>query len=112
MVHLSLPKFDVSYSKNIAEDLQQLGIKNAFDADISDFTPIVTDVPTELSSVDHAARVRIDENGCEAAAYTAIISSGTSIPEDEAEIIFDRPFIFVITGTDSLPRFIGIVNNI
>ncbi len=65
------------------------------------------------SKVQHAARVKIDEEGCEAAAFTAIIGDATSaMPEDlpVVEMELDRPFAFAITGADGLPLFVGAVN--
>ena len=64
-----------------------------------------------VSKVDHAARVKIDEKGCEAAAYTVMQMMNTAmLPREEIDFVLDRPFIFAITGEDGLPLFIGIVN--
>ena len=112
-VNLSLPKFDVAYDKNISDELQAMGITDAFDDSKADFSQLVTGIPMELTSVNHAARVKIDEEGCEAAAYTVMTVDGTAAPpKDEVDMVLDRPFIFVVTGEDGLPRFIGTVNNI
>ena len=32
-------------------------------------------------------------------------------PKDEVDFVVDRPFLFVITGADSLPLFAGVVNH-
>jgi hypothetical protein len=32
--------------------------------------------------------------------------------QDEIDFVLDRPFLFVITGEDGLPLFIGIVNQV
>ena len=59
----------------------------------------------------HAARVRIDEEGCEAAAYTVLGMPASAMPPDgEIDVTLDRPFLFAITGSDGLPLFVGIVN--
>ena len=63
--------------------------------------------------MQHAARVKIDEEGCEAAAFTAIMANATSaMPEDlpVVEMDLNRPFAFAITGADGLPLFVGAVN--
>jgi len=31
-------------------------------------------------------------------------------PQEEIDFVVDRPFLFVITGADSLPLFVGVVN--
>lgn len=115
IVNQSVPKFDVVSNMDIKESLKQLGIIDVFDNSKSDFSPL-TPLEEELggifvSKVDHAARVKIDEEGCEAAAYTVMQTNTTSMPpEEEVDFILNRPFLFVITGEDGLPLFIGVVN--
>jgi len=31
-------------------------------------------------------------------------------PSEEVDFVADRPFLFVITGRDGLPLFVGVVN--
>ena len=66
-----------------------------------------------LSQARHDARVVIDEEGVEAAAFTIMVSSPTSAmpPENEIDFVVDRPFLFLITGADNLPLFAGVVNH-
>ena len=65
-----------------------------------------------LSQAKHAARVKIDEDGCEAVAYTVLLMETTEMIEQPETVEFklDRPFLFTITGLDGLPLFAGIVN--
>ena len=112
-VNLSLPKFDVSGDMELTEDLRALGITDIFSntADFSAILPGAADV--FVSSVRHASRVVIDEEGIEAAAYTVIAAATSAIPMDsldEIDFILDRPFLFVITSQDDLPLFAGVVN--
>ena len=53
----------------------------------------------------------IDEEGCKAASLTVMMYDGAGAPEDHAEFILDRPFIFEIMSDTGLPLFVGIVNN-
>ncbi len=111
IVNLTLPKFDVMSDTDLIECLETLGIKSAFDYTVSDFSPLTTDYPLFVSQAKHAARVKIDEEGCEAAAYTVIAKdAGAAPPKDEVDMVLDRPFIFAVSGKDGMPRFIGIVN--
>lgn len=112
-VKLSVPKFDVNSKLDLAQGLQKLGITDCFDANTSDFTPLLTEEQAIwLDAVEHGARVAIDEEGVVAAAYTEMRLAGAAMPpEDEVDFILDRPFIFVITGEDGLPLFVGVVNN-
>lgn len=111
-VHLSVPKFDIASDLELSRNLKNLGAGLVFDAALSDFTSITND-PLFVSAVKHAARVKIDEEGCEAAAYTAIMMETTAFMDDmeEMEFVCDKPFIFVITGDWNLPLFVGVVND-
>lgn len=112
-VNLSVPKFDVDGKVSLVDSLKALGVTDVFDSSVSDFTPINTQVPIEVSEIEHAARVKIDEEGCEAAAYTVIMTDGASMPPDAVvDLKLDKPFLFAISGTDGLPRFVGTVNSL
>ena len=94
--------------------LQALGITEVFSETTADFSA-VTDQPLFLSQALHGVRVKIDERGCEAAAYTVMRADTASAlpPEvEEIEFILDRPFLFVITNRVGLPLFVGIVNQL
>lgn len=112
IVNKSIPKFDVVSDVSLVEGLKALGIKDVFDGTVSDFSPLTTEMEgIFVSDAKHAARVKIDEEGCEAAAYTVLLTVGMALPpEEEVDFIADRPFLFAITGEDSLPLFVGIVN--
>lgn len=110
-INWAVPKFDVSSDLELSRTLQALGIQKAFDADVSDYTPTTEDTAVELSQVQHAARVTIDENGCTAAAFTVMMmNAGTAMPPDEIlEMNLNRPFAFVIFSDTGLPLFMGTV---
>lgn len=113
IVHLSVPKFDITSNLDLISGLKELGITDVFDDAVSDFTPLSqNDLPIYVSEADHAARVSIDENGCTAAAFTfmRMTLSGSSYASDEIDFVLNRPFLFVVTGNDNLPLFVGIVN--
>lgn len=111
IIEWSVPKFDVESDLELSEALQSLGIEKAFDSNVSDFTPITDEVSVELSQVQHAARVTIDENGCTAAAFTVMMmNAGSARPPDYVlEMTLNRPFAFVIFNNADLPLFIGTV---
>ena len=106
----SVPKFDVKSSVELEDVLRTLGVADAFDADKADFTPL-TDNIAYVSSVMQAARVKIDEEGVEAAAYTEIVakSDGAPEPPPEVEMNLNRPFAFVIFDGNDVPLFVGTV---
>lgn len=113
VVNLSVPKFDISAQLDLKEGLEGLGITDVFDSAVSDFSPMTEAAENvALSQAEHGARVMIDEEGCAAAAYTVMAAAGAAMPPDEeVDFVLDRPFLFVLTGNDGLPLFVGIVNH-
>ena len=109
LVNYAIPKFDIASTTQLIDGLKELGIKDVFGLK-ADFSPL-TDSPAFIGKAEQSARVAIDENGCKAAAYTVMLSYGAGIPDDKADLILNRPFLFVINGEDDAPLFIGIVNN-
>ena len=114
-IHLSMPKFDVSSDLDLIDGLKALGVTDVFDPTVSNFDPLEasTDDPLYVSTAQHAARVKVDEEGCEAAAYTVIMVDATGAfmpPDEEVDFILDRPFLFAVTGNNGLPLFTGVVN--
>lgn len=114
IVNMSVPKFDISSELELSEALKELGITEIFDAESSDFSPILKDSEgVFLSEVTHAARVVIDEEGGTAAAFTVMKNATSAMPPDEeVDFVLDRPFVFVLYSLDGLPLFVGVVNNL
>lgn len=112
VVNEYVPKFDIASKTDFVDNLKELGITDVFDAAQADFSPVTDAKPVWVDKVDHAARVIIDEEGVKAAAYTVIEAPGAAPPPDEeVDFVLDRPFLFVLTGLDGLPLFVGVVNN-
>ena len=113
MVHLSMPKFDISAETDLEASLTALGLGDLYSESSADFSSILPEsVGAHLGKTTHAARVAVDEEGVTAAAYTVMMTAGAAIPPTE-EVYFtlDRPFLFVITSHDGLPLFTGVVNH-
>lgn len=115
VVDLSLPKFDVSSDLDLIESLKALGVTDVFDPESADFTPLSPRADEDalcVSQAKHAARVKIDEKGVEAAAYTVLATEATAAmpPEETIEFTLDEPFVFAVTGVDGLPLFAGAVH--
>ncbi len=112
-VNLSVPKFDISAKTDLKDTLKELSITNVFDEKTADFSPIAKNSENLfIDKVTHEVRVKIDEEGVAAAAYTMLPLCGSSLPPDEIiDFVLDRPFAFVITLDESTPLFTGIVNN-
>ncbi len=111
LVNMSVPKFDITADLDLVENLKSLGINDAFSETEADFSPLTTQIPLFINKVSHSTRVKIDEEGCEAASYVIGGMKGAGHgPTEEVDFVLDRPFIFVVSGQDNLPRFIGVVN--
>lgn len=112
-IKLSMPRFDVAADLDLTAGLSALGLGELFSTD-ADFSPITDDAALAdelyLSQAQHAARVKVDEEGCEAAAYTMLQVKATGGPPPEyIDFILDRPFIFVITSDTGAALFAGVV---
>ena len=105
---LRVPKWTFRTTLRLDDVLGQLGMPTAFDERTADFTGMTTDMPLHISAVQHETYVAVDEAGTEAAAATAVVVSTTAAPSRPAELVLDRPFLFLIqdraTGT---PLFLG-----
>ena len=107
-VSWSVPKFDLHDSLKLNDALQALGVTDAFDENKADFTPL-TEQKAYVESVNQAARVKINEEGVEAAAYTEVDVNATAAPPrelPEEEMNLNRPFLFAI-WKDGAPLFVG-----
>ncbi len=112
-VNLTIPKFDVSCSMDLIETLKKMGITDVCDSGKADFSPIMDLPDVCLDEAIHAARVKIDEEGVEAAAFTVMMMKNTAIMVPQIiDFTVDRPFLFVMTDQNGVPTFVGTVNNI
>ncbi|HEX6901652.1 MAG TPA: serpin family protein [Thermoanaerobaculia bacterium] len=119
-IKLYLPKFEVNpgESLSLGEDLKAMGMRLAFDRDRADFTGIA-DPPNPadrlvIAKVFHKGFVRVDEEGTEAAAATAVMGvlAGSAAGGGPRRISVDRPFLFLIRDNASgLVLFLGRVSD-
>lgn len=95
-VDVSIPKFSIRSSLNLAEPLVNMGMGVAFSQQ-AEFTGISTNSTFFISQVIQEVQVDVDEEGTEAAAATALMSIG-GLPPRPSERTFkaDRPFLFVL----------------
>lgn len=109
---LSVPQFDATSQLALQSSLNALGIQKVFDPQQADFSPLTSQASgVYLSEATHGARLQIDQEGIQAAAYTMLGGYGAAEPPQErVDLILDRPFLFVLTNSDGLPLFVGIVN--
>lgn len=95
-VALTMPKFEFDAAFSLREALSAMGMPVAFSAD-ADLTGMAAERELFISDVFHKAFVKVDENGTEAAAATAVVVGLTAFnPVEPIEVKVDRPFIFLI----------------
>ncbi len=102
-VKVTIPKMDLETefsSGEFVDFLKQSGVCLAFDEERADFSAMI-DHPVYVSDILQKTRIKLDEEGVEAAAVTAIMVKDAAIAEPEDTKIFtaDRPFSFRIYTT-------------
>lgn len=102
-VNISIPKFSFDYNLNLKEDLMKLGITDAFDKDLADFSNMYyyDEIDNRLFVGDalHKANIDFTEKGIKASAVTVILMTDTMAIMEEnkpIEIKIDKPFLYVI----------------
>jgi serpin B len=95
-VELQMPRFGFESEFGLASTLQQMGMQDAFNAQVADFSGMDGTKELFISNVVHKAFVDVDEEGTEAAAATAVIIGVTSMPVTDIQLTIDQPFIFLI----------------
>jgi len=109
---LSLPKFTFESQFGLSDTLKSMGMTDAFDSDLADFSGMTAKNDLFISDVIHKAFIAVDEKGTEAAAATAVIMEVASAIMSDVNLTIDRPFIFIIRGKPSGQiLFIGRVLN-
>ena len=109
-VRWKLPKLEIASTLHLAKTLQALGLTNAF-GESADFSRMV-DGTTYISEVQQGTRIRLDEKGVEAAAYTEILYAGSAAPSpNPPDMILDRPFLYGLYTAEDTPLFLGICDD-
>lgn len=99
-VELALPKFSLKYDRRLNDDLQALGMTDAFSDLTANFSRL-SDKPSYLSLVHQYTFMQVDEEGSEAAAVTiGLVGEKSAGPMDFRRFIADRPFLFIIRERD------------
>lgn len=100
-IQLGLPKFQFESQFSLPDQLSALGMTDAFDPNLADFSGMTDNRELFVSDVIHKAFVAVDEKGTEAAAATAVIMELAMAPMFDISLTIDRPFIFIIRDTVS-----------
>jgi serpin B len=97
-----VPRFKMSFTKSISEDLQDLGLQTVFSgaAELPDLLEEDgSHEPLFLDDVLHRAVIEVNEEGTEAAAATACFLAGCCGPcyrPPRVDFVADHPFAFFV----------------
>ena len=118
-VFASIPKFETEYDIEMSEVLQKMGMTDAFDWRVADFSRLgtynVDGMNIFINRVLHKTFISVSEQGTKAGAATVVeIAPGSAAPEMEfKEVILDRPFVYMLIDCETnLPFFIGTMMNV
>jgi serpin B len=116
-VDLKLPRFETSSDTDLLEGglvrlMQKMGIKLAFDSYYAEI-PNMCDRPVYIDMMRQKAKIKVNEEGSEAAAVTVagvknLSTSQEPIKYPKATFHANRPFIYVIREASSgVVLFVG-----
>ena len=100
IVDVKLPRFETNTDLNLVEIMSRLGMPTAFDPNQAHFDDFCN-APTYIELMKQVAKIKLDEEGTEAAAVTVTGMTNTSVGE-EPELPYavfhaDRSFLYVIS---------------
>lgn len=112
-----LPKFSLDYQTTLNDQLVAMGVRDAFDPKLADFSRLATlkDGNLAISTVLQKTFIDVNETGTKAAAVTSIgMACSTATPDEPEvrEVILDRPFVyFIIDNMTLTPLFAGVLTH-
>ena len=94
-VDLKLPRFETDTYQPLVKEMSELGMPTAFTL-LADF-PWFCNTPVYISNMFQVAKIKLDEEGTEAAAVTVIQIDSTAEPEEPKRFHANRPFLYIIS---------------
>lgn len=116
-VSAGLPKFSLDYQTTLNDQLVAMGVRDAFDPKLADFSRMAAlkNGNLAISTVLQKTFIDVNETGTKAAAVTAVGESGSTATSNEPEVrevILDRPFVYFIIDNMALtPLFAGVLTH-
>ena len=101
-VRLSMPKVDLDQRAVLKPALQGLGVRTMFTGH-ADFAPLSPDPRLVVDDVVHQSVLRLDEQGLEGAAATAVMIRALAMvtPIDPVEVVVNRPFLLLVRHAET-----------
>ena len=117
-VFASIPKFETEYDIEMSEVLQKMGMTDAFNWQVADFSRLgtynVDGMNICINRVLHKTFISVSEQGTRAGAATAVemVAEGAVEIVEFKEVVLDRPFVYMLIDCETnLPFFIGTMMN-
>ncbi|MFH1314715.1 MAG: serpin family protein [Candidatus Eisenbacteria bacterium] len=95
---VSLPRFKVASDLLLNQALKDMGMTDAFDVGLADFSGMTGRKGLFIDAVVHKALLEVAEDGTEAAASTAVVTKRGPPPK---QFRADHPFLFMIRDNKS-----------
>ena len=99
-VDVKLPRFESTTDIYLKDIMMTLGMPDAFDAQKADFSNFCY-TPTFIGQMKQVAKIKLDEEGTEAAAVTIVVMDKNDVGPDEPEHVINfhanHPFLYVIS---------------
>ena len=101
-VDVLLPRFETGTDINLRPIMQALGMPNAFDETKAEFPDFCT-TPSFIHLMKQVSKIKLDEEGAEAAAVTVIGMKDSAPGPDLNYVSFhaNRPFLYIISEQQS-----------
>ena len=113
-VNAAIPKFEIEYKVEMSDILKEMGMPNAFDGTLADFSKLGTTTDEKnifINRVIHQTYINVDGKGTKAGAATVVeMTKETAMePMDPPKTVYlDRPFVYMLIDCETnLPFFIG-----
>lgn len=102
-VILTLPSFKMTEKFELNDALAALGMRQAFEKGVADFSAMTGKRDFWISAAIHKAYIDVNEEGTEAAAATGIVMHSMAMAREAPPIVFraDHPFLFLIRDNRS-----------
>ncbi len=108
-VNIALPKFEIesSFSQNeLVDFMMSRGAELPFTAD-ADFSIMCEDASMYITDIIQKTKIKVDEDGIEAAAATAVIMTESAMEITETkDFTADEPFKYMITTSGDNPELL------
>merc|ERR1711868_55740 len=122
LAKIKIPVFEIDSGIELKNAMQQIGITDVFGQQ-ADLSPMLgEDQEAQVSKINHAVKITVDQNGVEGAAATSIQITSRTFSQPKL-LAITRPFYFIISNrcwspgsakgcsNGNVPLFIGRVVN-